>query len=172
MSYKCRDCGSNVKIVPDYPTEKCPKCGSIYLIPQNIEVKITQKKKPKVTLGDRLLSSLFGGFLGLITFFIWAVLIMAKGGGSVGKGSAIMFVSGIHFSVYLAVVLGLIGFIVGPDKLFNLFGILWGTDNDFHQKVDSNIYNFFNNIPQWVIYTLLGVIILGVYSYMALLLSG
>jgi len=170
MAYKCRDCETIIKVAPNKPTNKCYHCGSIYLLPQRNAIKI-KKKEFEVTLSDRFLSLFFGSLVGLITFFIWGIMLIAYGGPSTGKGTLIMFYSGAQFSIYFAIALGIIGFAIGSDRLINLFGIMWGTDKEFNQRFDNRILDLLDRIPIWVIYLFLSIIIVGSYSIIYIIMK-
>lgn len=163
MAYICRDC--NYKITQKKPTYKCSECGSIYIFPENYKIKF-KKKISGITIGDRFLSLLFGAFAGVVTLFVWGILIIFHGGGSTGKGSLVLFYYGFKFSIYFAMVLGLIGFFIGPDRLVKLFGILWGTDKEFIEETESNVLNWISRIPTWFSYLFVGALIIGSYSYL------
>jgi len=160
MSYRCRDC--SYVLSSDKPTNKCPQCGSIYLLPQNKRA-VYLPKKMTVTLSERFLSLILGAVFGLITFFIWGIAILVKGGPGAGKAAAGAMYIGLKLSLVLSLVVGLLGFIWGGEKLVHLLGVLWGTDQQFNEKIGSIMCS----IPMWLVYLVLMLVIVGSYGYLA-----
>jgi len=98
----------------------------------------------------------------LLTFFIWGIIIVTKGGAGSGKAAAATFYFGIKLSLFIAILLGIIGFLLGDEKLAKIFGILWGTDKEFNK----NYNNTQLNIPQWFILLFILIVIIGAYGYL------
>lgn len=160
-SYFCRDCG--LKLTPDRPTNKCPNCGSLYLIPDTL--KVTHNLKPiRISLSERFLSLILGAIFGLLTFFIWGITFLVKGGPGAGKAAAGAFIIGVKLSLLVALGVGLSGFFLGEKKLVKLLGILWGTDIEFNEELESLLLS----IPRWVVYLALIFAIVGAYGYLAM----
>jgi DNA-directed RNA polymerase subunit RPC12/RpoP len=158
--YVCRDCSHVFN--PDKPTNKCPQCGSIYLLPQNFRAT-RQPKVVSVKLSERFLSLILGFVFGLLTFFIWGIAALLKGGPGSAKVAAGAFYFGLKFSLVMAVCVGITGFVWGDEKLVRLLGVLWGTDQEFNDEVDSRM----RSIPMWVVYLFLVLAIVGSYGYLA-----
>jgi DNA-directed RNA polymerase subunit RPC12/RpoP len=159
MNYVCRDCGHILKMAK--PTNKCPQCNSIYLLPK----KFQETRQPKiiaVKLSERFLSLILGMVFGLLTFFIWGIAILLKGGPGAAKAAVGAFYFGVKFSLAMAIGVGIIGFIWGDEKLAKVLGILWGTDKDFNDELESLVYA----VPQWFVYLLLVIVLLGSYGYL------
>ena len=169
MAYTCRDCKTRITKLLKKDANRCPNCNSIYLIPTRKNIKI-KKRAFKVTIGDRFLSLFFGCFTGLLTFFIWGMMIFLNGGGY-ARGSGYYFYYGVNISLFLAIAVGLIGFVMGSEKLFKLLGILWGTDAKFKRDFQDNATQYHLQIPQWLTITFLIIVIAGTYSYISILLN-
>jgi DNA-directed RNA polymerase subunit RPC12/RpoP len=161
--YICRDCSHVFN--PDKPINKCPQCGSIYLLPKSLRIA-RQPKVVSVKLSERFLSLILGFMFGLVTFFIWGIAVLLKGGPGAAKAAAGAFYLGLKFSLILAVCVGITGFIWGDEKLVRLLGILWGTDQEFNDELDSRV----RGIPMWMVYLFLILAIIGSYGYLAVLL--
>ena len=159
MNHRCRDCGQI--ITGKKPVSTCPSCNSIYLVPNNYHPK-RQPKKVRITLAERFISLLLGFLGGLITFFIWGIVLLAKGGAGSPKAAAAIFIYGIQTAGYVAFGIGITGFILGGDRLAKLLGILWGTDKEFNKKAEGISLE----IPQWIGVTILTIIIVGAYGYL------
>jgi hypothetical protein len=98
-------------------------------------------------------------------FFIWGIAVLLKGGPGAAKAAAGAFYLGLKFSLILAVCVGITGFIWGDEKLVRLLGILWGTDQEFNDELDSRV----RGIPMWMVYLFLILAIIGSYGYLAVL---
>lgn len=159
-------------LAPRIPTSTCPKCGSIYLLRQDV----TSTRKPRkidITLSERFLCLILGALFGLLTFFAWGIAILAHGGPGAGKAAAGAVFVGLKLSFAFSVLIGVVGFMVGQDKLARLLGVLWGTDRAVNHKLDRSVEKLQSvelDIPDWVAYFVLGVVILGLYGYMAVML--
>lgn len=160
MPYVCRDC--RLVLTPEKPTNKCPQCGSIYLLPRDIKL-VRRTKKVSIKLSERFLSLILGTVFGLLTFFVWGVTVLINGGPGAGKAAAGAFYVGLKLSLVLAICVGIAGFILGGEKLARLLGILWGTDKEFNERLDTLVCS----IPVWVIYLVLALVIIGTYGYLA-----
>lgn len=163
-SYTCRDCG-NV-FTPAQPTSKCPQCGSIYLLPEGFR-PARGPRSMSITLGDRFLSLILGTLFGLLTFFIWGVTLLLNGGPAAGKAAAGAFFIGLKLSVALGVGVGIAGFLLGEERLARLLGILWGTDEEFNDRINDRFYSTAYSIPNWVVYLFLALAIAGSWGYLA-----
>ena len=157
MNYTCRDCRHEVK--SNRPTATCPQCGSIYLIPHDFKPKPPQKEL-SITLSERLLSVLFGAVGGLLTFFLWGIASLLKGGYLAANAAEGAFLLGVKYSLILGVGLGITGFFLGEEKLAKLLGALWNTD-----KLDDQIHKVVCRIPLWVGYVVLTIAIVGSFGY-------
>lgn len=163
MSYICRDCGHIVET--GKPVNRCPECESIYLLPKGYKPgKLSRKSS--IIVSERFLSLFFGFFGGLLTFFIWGVFALFYGGAGAAKISIALFYIGIKISFVVAVVLSIVGFIVGQDKLVKIFSIMWGTDKDFNNRADKLVMT----VPDWFWVVVLGVIIVGSFGYLGYVL--
>ena len=100
MAYTCRDCKTRITKLLKKDANRCPNCNSIYLIPTRKNIKI-KKRTFKVTIGDRFLSLFFGCFTGLLTFFIWGMMIFLNGGGYV-RGSGYYFYYGVRYFTFFS----------------------------------------------------------------------
>ena len=159
IAYACRDCGFVLDM--DKRTNKCPECGSIYLLPRNLK-PARRPKAVSVKLNERFLSLTLGLVFGLLTFFIWGIAALLKGGPGATKAASVAFYIGLKLSLFLAIFVGIVGFVWGEKKLAWLLGILWGTDKDFNDRLDS----FACTIPLWVVYAFLAFAIVGSYGYL------
>lgn len=168
MEYVCRDCGFRLR--PEKPTNKCPKCGSIYLLPHGLKVA-RRRKTITVKLSERFLSLVVGAVCGLLTFFIWGVALLIHGGAYAGpsaaKAAAVAFYLGIKLSLVLAICIGLAGFFLGQERLARLLGIIWGTDRAFNERLGQRLDSLVYSIPLWLVYLVLLVVIVGSYGYLA-----
>ena len=159
MSYICRDCKHSIN--KEKPINKCPECGSIYIIPEGY--KVTKRHKNiSVTFNERLVSLVVGFIAGLLTFFIWGIFILVNGGAGAAKASLGAFYSGIKLALISAVLFAIIGFIFGEQRLIKLLGIIWGTD----KELNANVNKVELGIPQWLIISVLLLIIIGAYGYL------
>jgi DNA-directed RNA polymerase subunit RPC12/RpoP len=113
-SYRCRDCGE-VSILAK-PSSRCPACGSIYLLPTDMRPPRISGKV-KITLSERFLSLIFGAFFGFLTFFIWGVVLLVKGGPAAGKVAGAAFYMGLKFSIAPSLAVGIAGFIFGHSVI-------------------------------------------------------
>jgi len=163
MTYTCRDCGHIVETKK--PVNRCPECESIYLLPKGFKPRRFSRKS-SITIDERFLSLFFGFFGGLLTFFIWGVVALFYGGAGAAKISIVLFYLAIKISLVVAVILSIIGFIVGQDKLVKIFSIIWGTDKDFNNRGDELLMR----IPSWFWFAVLSVIIVGSFGYLAYVL--
>lgn len=126
--------------------------------------------KMRVSLSERLLSLLLGAFFGLLTFFVWGVAILMHGGPFAAKAAAGAMFVGLKLSIALSVIVGIAGFIWGQDKLARLLGVLWGTDRELIESVDrldERLHSVVLDVPNWLVYAVLGLVIVGAYGYMA-----
>ena len=103
-SYRCRDCGEVCS--PAKPTNRCPACGSIYLLRQDMRA-LRYPAKLRVTLSERFLSLILGAFFGLLTFFIWGVAILVHGGPFAAKAAAGAMFVGLKLSIVLSLIIGI-----------------------------------------------------------------
>lgn len=163
-AYRCRDCGHG--FTPAKPTSKCPQCGSIYLLPAGFR----PPRRPRtlsIQLGDRFLSLVLGTVFGMLTFFIWGVALLVNAGPGAAKAAAGAFFLGLKWSVAFGVGVGIAGFILGEEKLARLLGILWGTDEEFNDRLNDRFHSAAYSIPNWVVYLFLVLAIAGSYGYLA-----
>ena len=159
-------------LAPQKPTSTCPECGSIYLLRQGVSPNCKQRKTG-ITLSERFLCLTIGLVVGLFTFFFWGIALLVNGGPAAGKAVAGALFVGLKLSLALSVFVGLAGFILGQDRLAQILGMLWGTDRDINDKLDRSVQSLQSvelDIPNWVAYVILGVVILGVYGYAAVML--
>jgi len=166
-TYRCRDCGELLR--PAKPTNKCPACGSIYLLRTDFKAA-RSPGKVRITLSERFLSLVFGAACGLLTFFVWGIAILVHGGPYAAKAAAGAMLLGLQLSIALSLIVGIAGFICGQDKLARLLGVLWGTDNEVNEKLDrldEKIRSLALDVPNWLAYGVLLVVIAGVYGYLA-----
>ena len=166
-SYRCRDCGEVCS--PAKPTNRCPACGSIYLLRQDMRA-LRYPAKLRVTLSERFLSLILGAFFGLLTFFIWGVAILVHGGPFAAKAAAGAMFVGLKLSIVLSLIVGIAGFILGQEKLARLLGVLWGTDRELNEsfdRIDERLRSVALDVPNWLVYVVLGFVIVGAYGYMA-----
>jgi hypothetical protein len=138
---------------------KCPSCGSLYLIPEGYRPAAKLKKRVAITLSERFLSLVLGFFAGLLTFFIWGIAILVHGNPGGGKAVAGAFYFGVKLSIYVAIAMSVIGFVFGERKLLKLLGIIWGTDKEFFDKLQIEL-------PLWFVYPVLVIVIVGAYGYL------
>lgn len=166
-SYRCRDCGEVCS--PAKPTSKCPACGSLYLLRNDMRAT-RYSGKVRVSLSERFLSLILGAFFGLLTFFIWGVAMLVHGGPFAAKAAAGAMFIGLKLSIALSLIVGIAGFILGGEKLARLLGILWGTDREIIEhfdRLDERLRSLALDIPNWLVYVVLGFVIVGAYGYMA-----
>lgn len=131
---------------------------------------VSKQRKIGITLSERFLSLVMGAVFGLLTFFIWGIAILMHGGPPAAKAAAGAMLVGLKLSVALSLLVGIAGFIWGQDKLATLLGVLWGTDRDVNEKMsrlDERLRSVALEVPNWVAYLILGVVIFGGYGYLA-----
>jgi hypothetical protein len=87
------------------------------------------------------------------------------------QGSRGIIFIGLKLSLIVAAVLGLHGFVLGPDRLISLLSNISGTDNCFNRRVDAYVDNFFIGISRRFVLTVLTIIIIGAFGYLFLMLS-
>ena len=138
---------------------KCPSCGSLYLIPEGYRPEKNHKRKLSVTLSERFISLVLGFVAGFLTFFIWGIAILIHSGPIGGKAAAGTFYFGVKLSLYVAIAMSVIGFVFGERKLLKLLGIIWGTDKEFFDKLQIEL-------PLWFVYPVLVIVIVGAYGYL------
>jgi hypothetical protein len=166
-SYRCRDCSEVCS--PAMPTSKCPACGSIYLLRNDMRAS-RHPGKIRVTLSERFLSLILGAFFGLLTFFVWGVAMLANGGPFAARAATGAMFFGLKLSIALSLIVGVAGFIWGQEKLVRLLGILWGTDREMNERfdqLDERLRSVDLDVPSWLGYAVLGLLIVGAYGYMA-----
>jgi hypothetical protein len=157
--YKCRDCG--LLFTPEKPTNRCPECGSLYLIPSDFKPGRRETSAP--SLSDRLSSLLLGAIFGLLTFVGWLLALWLHGvGPRMDKAFFGIAYFGVKLSLLLALVSALIGLLMGSDRLVQFFGLLWGTD----RKLEQRLNRLMRRLPNWFwLLALLGVT-LGAMGYL------
>lgn len=166
-SYRCRDCGEVCS--PAKPTNRCPACGSIYLLRNDMRAS-RNTGKLRVTLSERFLSLILGAFFGLLTFIVWGVAILLHGGPVASKAAAGAMFIGLKLSIALSLVVGIAGFILGQEKLARLLGVLWGTDEELNEsldRIDERLRSVVLDVPNWLVYAVLGFVVVGAYGYMS-----
>ncbi len=163
MSYTCRDCGFHVD---KKAINSCPKCNSIYLIPDGFQLSKNNKKCLDITLSERFLSLLFGFFGGLLTFFIWGVTILVQGGPGAAKASVGVFYFGVKLALFMAIAFAIFGFLLGSERLVKLLSTFWGTNEEFNNSIERIVFS----IPLWIGYIILSITIVGSYGYLAAIL--
>jgi polyferredoxin len=139
------------------------------VLPNNLLIK-KPTGKHKIKLTERLLALLFGAFFGALTFIIWILVILIKGGpliakASVAKGMMFLFGAGIALALPMAIVIGLIGFLLGEARLAKFLGIIWGTDREFNMKMHDALSRA-PEVPRGVIVLILSIIIVATFAYL------
>jgi len=81
-------------------------------------------KSEKIKLIDRLLIGAFNGFLAFILIGVIEFYMLARRGGSEGIQALL---SG-HYLWLGAIVFFVLGFVLGPKKMANLWGKIFGTN--------------------------------------------
>jgi len=157
--YRCRECG--LAIPPGIPTSTCPSCGSIYLIPLDSPAG-RRLGKIQVTVAQRFLSLVLGVLFGLLTFFVWGVVVLVRGAPVIAEISAPVWHVGLMLAIAVSLVIGLVGFIWGDKKVARALSILWGTDEEFN----ATVHLIDLQLPRWLGYLLLVVVIAGIYGYL------
>ncbi|WP_156521196.1 hypothetical protein [Halothiobacillus diazotrophicus] len=80
-----------------------------------------------------------------------------------------LFGTGIALALPMAIIFGAIGFVVGEARLARLFGILWGTDRPFNQKLHETLSGM-PELPRGPVILILSIIIVAVFGYLLTLL--
>lgn len=111
--------------------------------------KTPRWRNRKPDFPDRFFSLVLGALFGLFTFVFWLLVLLIRGGPGAGKAGAAIFLTAFKWAGYMAAVMGLLGFLLGSEKLATLFGILWGTD--------PRVRNFEITLPDWLIVSLVVV---------------
>ena len=123
--------------------------------------------KLRVTLSERFLCLILGAFFGLLTFFIWGVAILVHGGPFAARAAAGAMFIGLKLSIALSLIVGIAGFILGQEKLARLLGVVWGTDRELNESFDRIDERLRLDVPNWLVYVVLGFVVVGAYGYMA-----
>lgn len=165
-TYRCRDCGHTFS--PERPTNRCPSCGSIYVLPTDLRIE-TPPHRRKIKLGERLLALLLGAIAGSATFLVWMFVILFKAGPMAAKGAAALFAVGVALALPMGIVVGLLGFLLGEARLARFLGIIWGTDRAFNQKIQDALQRIPPLTPGPLI-MILSIIIVGSFAYLLRLL--
>lgn len=113
---------------------------------------------------------ILGAFFGLLTFFVWGVAILVNGGPVVSKAAAGAMFVGLKLSIALSLIVGIAGFILGQEKLARLLGVLWGTDEELNEsldRIDERLRSVVLDVPNWLVYAVLGFVVVGAYGYMS-----
>lgn len=163
MACRCRDCGLFVNALR--PASKCPNCGSIYLLSENRKIQYAPEKG-SIRLGERFVCLALGAVFGLITFALWGIAALLKGGPGAAKAAAGAFYVGCKLSLGMAVCIGVIGFLVGGDRLARVLGIMWGTDRQFNENLENRFHSMSESVPRWLVYSILGILIAGSFIYL------
>jgi len=111
-TYRCRDCGFILSTVE--PINKCPQCGSLYLIPKALWA-LDEPKKQKLTFFHRLMLLVLGSFLSLVSIFVittYTSLLLAVNFGFSISGSIKLALAG-------SVIVGIYGFIMAIKNWLN-----------------------------------------------------
>lgn len=161
-TYRCRDCGYVLNT--EEPLNKCPQCGSLYLIPKELW-EIKQPKRLKLTFIHRLMLLVLGSFLSLVTVFILSTYTSLMLSFSFGFS----ILGSLKLALIMSIFIGIYGFFMGDEKLVKLFGLLWGTAEQPFSDDDSDVDNIvaaaINEIPPYIVYTILGCSIPLIYGY-------
>lgn len=163
MAYRCRDCGLAINTLR--PTSKCPHCGSIYILREGREIG-PSPETVSISLSERFLCLILGAIFGLITFFLWGIVVLLKGGAGAGKAAAGAFYLGWKLSLIMAVCVGVIGFVAGAEKMAKVLAIMWGTDHEFNENLASRFQSLCECIPRWLVYVCLTILIAGSWLYL------
>ena len=110
---------------------------------------------------------ILGAFFGLLTFFIWGVAILVHGGPFAARAAAGAMFIGLKLSIALSLIVGIAGFILGQEKLARLLGVVWGTDRELNESFDRIDERLRLDVPNWLVYVVLGFVVVGAYGYMA-----
>ncbi|MEJ2396579.1 MAG: hypothetical protein P8Z77_17995 [Candidatus Thiodiazotropha sp.] len=157
--YKCRDCG--FMLMPRKPTNRCPECGSLYLIPSDFKPR--QGANRGIPLADRLSGFLLGAIFGVLTFVGWLLALFLHGAAPVaGKDFLGITSIGLELSLLLALVCALIGLLMGSDRLAQFFGYLWGTD----AKPEHLMNRLALRIPLWLVFLIVSGVTVGAIGYL------
>jgi hypothetical protein len=77
-------------------------------------------REPELTVGDRLVTGLFGGILGLFTMsLIWFIVLNIGGRGGVDVSMP------FYWTWIGAGITAAVGFALGPERLMDGFGAVW-----------------------------------------------
>lgn len=120
---------------------------------------------PRLRTGEadpQVPSLVLGTVFGLLTFFFWGVFLLVNG------GSASAFLIGLELAFAFGAAVGIAGFLLGEEKLAHLFGILWGTDTEFNEKLNDSLYSVAYGIPTWLVSLFLVLAIVGSCGYLLL----
>ena len=130
----CRDCKHIIK-ENEHITNKCPGCGSIYLIPEESREEINKRKQILKSQDNSFGARIAASFAMLIASFITACVIWLIAFYFIGKSGNI-FIFSVEFIGYVTAVFTVMAFIF-PNKTLDLIGWVW-------QKLD-NLIKSMNN---------------------------
>jgi hypothetical protein len=83
----------------------------------------------KISLGSRILIGFFNGVVAFIVIVLIQTVLFFKGSHKGGTETGILFLSS-PVLWYGSLIFSLLGFILGPTKMANLWGKIFGTNKD------------------------------------------
>ncbi len=126
----CRDCKYIFK-ENEHITNKCPKCGSIYLLPDEINNRNEILVIESNSFSTRLAASFAMFFASFVTgLTIWFLVFFF-----IGKAGEI-FIFPIKFIGYFTASFTIMGFIF-PNKSLDLIGWVWGKLSKFIKDINK-----------------------------------
>lgn len=137
METYCRDCKYKLSH-KEQITNKCPKCGSIYLIPEELtksSIKNRKRllKKENESFGSRIAST----FAMMLASFLTSLIIWLLISIFVVRGSE-LFILPIPFIIYFTFFFTVLGFIF-PNKTLEVISWIWKKIDNFIKAL--NDYN-------------------------------
>lgn len=159
MGYRCRDCG--LITTQKKSVNKCPQCGSLYLLPDNLKLGISHRRV-RISIAERFFNLFAGIVCGMLTLCIWTLVIIFKGGGDLLFWA---LPDNLHLawqvSLAVGIIVGVSGFIFGQERMVKILGILWGSDTKFNQTLHT--WNI--ELPHWLVWLIIFSLLLFLYVY-------
>lgn len=126
----CRDC-KYIITENEHITNKCPKCGSIYLLPD----EINNRNKITAIEGGSFSARLAASFAMFFASFVTGLTIWLLVFFFIGKAGEI-FTFPIIFIGYFTALFTVLGFI-SPNKSLELLGWVWDKLNKFIKGINN-----------------------------------
>ncbi|MGZ5801320.1 MAG: hypothetical protein ACXWJK_12945 [Burkholderiaceae bacterium] len=92
-------------------------------------MKKTENNSPQISLGDRLVTAVMSVIFAGITLV--GYYFVAHSWGNSWRPSSYLFrnIFSSDISLYIIGIAALVGFLLGPERMGNIFGFFWGTND-------------------------------------------